>query len=103
MKILKITWLDACNKCGFDEYANVHTEKGHEKLLYEGDAVYCPRCFHDGEIESDMNCAYVQWFEFNEDRAKYNKLKQMYDMAVECLMESNYGDIRYLRVRGAIE
>lgn len=60
-KVLKITWLDACNNCGFDEYSNVHTKKGHNELLYEGDYVCCPKCDNEGSIECDMGCAYVQW------------------------------------------
>lgn len=60
LKVLKITWLDACNKCGFDEYANVHTKRGIGCYLFTGDAVYCPRCDNKGEIECD-DCAYVVW------------------------------------------
>lgn len=60
-KILKITWLDHCNKCDFQDYANVHTKNGKDDYLYEGDAVYCPNCDNEGSIECDMGCAYVQW------------------------------------------
>ncbi|HEM7109011.1 TPA: hypothetical protein U2K45_000319 [Acinetobacter baumannii] len=63
MKELKITWLDYCPKCGFDEYANVSTEKGDETYLYVGDLVHCPKCNHEGSIETDWGDAYVEWDE----------------------------------------
>ena len=58
---LKIAWLDECNKCKFSEYANVHTTKGRDDYLYEGDYVSCPNCDNEGCIETDMGCAYVSW------------------------------------------
>lgn len=65
MRILKITWLDACNKCGFGEYANVHTNRGIGCYLFEGDLVKCPNCDNEGDIECDMGCAYVMWHHEN--------------------------------------
>lgn len=61
MKILKITWLDACNKCGFSDYANVTTERGIGCYLWSGDKVECPSCNNVGEIECEDGCAYVVW------------------------------------------
>lgn len=66
MKVLKITWLDACNKCGFGDYANVSTHDGKDDFLYEGDLVKCPECDNEGMIETDMGCAYVSW-EYDDD------------------------------------
>lgn len=60
-QVLKITWLCACTKCGFNDYANVHTTHGKDDYLYEGDSVYCPNCNNEGCIETDMGCAYVSW------------------------------------------
>lgn len=61
MKTLKITWLDDCQRCGFDEYLLVTTEKGIGCWLFMGDQVKCPRCEFKGEIEVEGNCAYVGW------------------------------------------
>lgn len=61
MKVLKITWLNSCEKCGFDNYLNVHTERGVGCYLWSGDAVYCPKCDNKGFIECDSGCSYVQW------------------------------------------
>lgn len=39
-----------------------------------------------------------------QDKQKeLDELKQMYDIAIKCLMESNYAGEKYLKVRGAIK
>lgn len=39
-----------------------------------------------------------------QDKQKeFDDLQKMYDVAIQCLMESNYGDEKYLRTRGAIK
>ena len=101
MKILKIDWLGDCNNCGDSDHA-VHTDKGSDKWLYDGDKVFCD-CGQEGDIECDGDVAWVNWLDLNEDRVKYNKLKIMYDKLKYLIMESNYGDEKYLRNYGAIE
>ena len=61
MKILKITWLEPCQLCGFSEYLNVTTEKGNDRLLHNEDEVNCPNCGNTGEILCDDNAAAVNW------------------------------------------
>ena len=62
-KVLRITWLDACNKCGFGDYAEVTTERGIGCYLWDGDKVECPSCHHTGEIECEDGTAFVNWEE----------------------------------------
>lgn len=66
MKVLKITWIDACTNCGFSEYAEVKTERGIGCYLWDGDKVQCPKCNHKGEIECDSGVAFVNWDEAKE-------------------------------------
>ena len=61
MKILKITWLEPCQLCGFSEYLNVTTEKGNDRLSHNEDEVNCPNCGNTGEILCDDNAAAVNW------------------------------------------
>lgn len=50
-------------------------------------------------------CIFINgaWCTYQEQQRKYNDLKIMYDKAIECLMESNYDDKRYLKNRGVIK
>ena len=61
MKELKIDWLDECLKCGSSIHT-VKTENGSQKWLYDGDTVKCD-CGQAGEIETDGECAWVNWDE----------------------------------------
>lgn len=98
---IKIEWLGECPVCnGLDHL--VKTEKGRSDILYDGDKVECIKCGHSGVIETDGVNAWPEWEDVTEQTIKYNKLKLKYKNAIKCLMESNYNDENYLRLRGAI-
>lgn len=61
-KILQITWLDACNKCGFNDNAEVTIEQDRS-YLWTGDSVKCPNCNHTGVIECKDGLTWVNWDE----------------------------------------
>lgn len=48
---------------------------------------------------------YYLFYQAGKDskQKEFDELKQMYDIAINCLMESNYADEKYLRNRGAIK
>lgn len=98
---IKIDWLGECPVCG-DVNHLVETEKGTTNTLYDGDKVECTKCGHSGVIETDGMNAWCEWEDVTEQVIKYNELKLRYRNAIKCLMESNFNDENYLRLRGAI-
>ena len=97
---IPIAWLEPCCNCGRN-YLHVKTT-GKGEVLNVLDIVNCD-CGQTGYIDVMDGNAFVCWDELTEDEFKYNKLKIRYDKAIDCLMESNYGDVGYLRRRGIIE
>lgn len=101
IKTMRVDWLDDCINCG-EKSPWVFTESRDNKYLFNDDFVHC-NCGQSGYIDIQDGNAFVCWDELSIDELKYNKLKIMYDEAIECLMESNYNDENYLRRRGVIE
>lgn len=99
-RIVHIDWLDECSNCGNRSF-NISTFAVNGSLNTL-DNVMC-ECGNSGYIDVMDDGAFVCWDELSEDEIRYNKLKIMYDKAIVCLMESNYGDVKYLRNRGVIE
>ena len=99
MKNLNIDWLESCPIC-LSKVLQVRTNGNYENLICD-EKVSC-ECGNTGYIDVCSNNAFVCWDELSELELKYNVLKIMYDNAVSCLMESNYGDASYLRGRGVI-
>lgn len=62
---LKIDWLNPCNICDSHELT-VNTTKGNYSYLYDGDEVKC-NCGQIGEIDTDGECAWVNWNEEYND------------------------------------
>ncbi|ENV46215.1 hypothetical protein P255_02952 [Acinetobacter brisouii CIP 110357] len=60
-KVLKITWLAACENCGFSDYAEVTTDRGIGCYLWDGDQAKCPKCGATGIIECEDGAANVNW------------------------------------------
>lgn len=58
MKGIEIEWL---SKCNCDTECAIVITNGDENNLYEGDVVYCPNCFQNGEIWTDGENADVVW------------------------------------------
>lgn len=48
---------------------------------------------------------YYLFYQAGKDskQKEFDDLQKMYDVAIQCLMESNYGDEKYLRTRGVIK
>jgi hypothetical protein len=95
-----VTWLEPCDFCS-NTSLKVMT-KNVDNSLNVLDQVFC-NCGHTGYIDVQDDNAFVCWEDLTMTEVKYNKLKIMYDLAVYCLMESNYGDVNYLRKIGALE
>lgn len=96
----QINWLEPCSNCK-SEWLFVETERKDDRLN-ELDDVSCD-CGMTGYIDVEGEAAFVCWDELTESELKYNKLKVMYDKCVHLLMQSNYGDKKYLKRYGAIE
>lgn len=94
-----VNWLELC-ACG-NKNLKVETKRT-DGMLDELDNVYCD-CGASGYIDVFDGSAFVCWNELSEDEIKYNKLKIMYEKLKYLIMQSNYGDERYLRDYGAIE
>lgn len=99
-KDVYIDLLDECSNCGNRSF-NISTSAANGSINTL-DNVMC-ECGNSGYIDVMDGSAFVCWDELSGDEIRYNKLKIMYDKAIECLMESNYGDVKYLRNRGVIE
>ncbi|MEG0153729.1 MAG: hypothetical protein RR744_11260 [Cellulosilyticaceae bacterium] len=95
-----VGWLEPCCNCGRD-YLRVHT-KDKDEVLNTLDVVNCD-CGQTGYIDVMDGNAFVCWDDLSDLELSYNQLKVMYNKAIECLMESNYGDVGYLTRRGVIK
>lgn len=95
-----VTWLEPCDFCG-NTSLKVKTKSADESLNVL-DQVLC-KCGHTGYIDVQDGNAFVCWEDLTITEVKYNKLKMMYQLTIDCLMESNYGDVNYLRNRGVLE
>ena len=93
-------WLEQCSNCGSD---NVSVETSRKDNRVNMDDVVTCSCGNTGYIDVWEGSAFVCWDELSKDEINYNELKIRYDKAIECLMESNYGDENYLRKRGVIK
>lgn len=96
MKELKIDWLDECLKCGSSIHT-VKTENGSQKWLYDGDTVKCD-CGQAGEIETDGECAWVNW---DEEPTKIN-LELVIDIR-ESLAARKIGGAHYIMSSEEVE
>lgn len=97
-----VDWLGQCCLCGHKHIKVIVTDDSSCCKVKTLDKVWCD-CGNTGYVDVMDGNAFVCWDEQTEDELKYNKLKVRFDKAVELLMLSDYGDVRYLTQYGILE
>lgn len=86
----------------FEDVLDQHKEELTEALILFGEGKRLNKILAE---DRPKRPEYYLFYQAGKDskQKEFDELKQMYDIAIECLMESNYGDEKYLKVRGAIK
>ena len=93
----------------FEDVLDYHKRELTEALVFFGEADRVIKIIIDVErSRADFYKFYKAGQMSNQHKVSelelnYNQLKLMYDEAIKCLMESNYGDVGYLTRRGVIK